>query len=301
MSPAESPADAVILLSSTLDQVQKYVISAFAAIVWYNAIELVILCLTTFKRYRSTYFWSLLIASSSLIPHGLGFIFFLFSLGISPYIAVTLIIVSWYCMVTGHSFVLWSRLHLILQSPKLLRAILIMIIVNAILFHIPTTVLLFGSLSSRPSHPNHFAAGYNVMERIQLVGFAVQEFIISAVYVWETTKMLRLRPDRFHRGILLQLLIINIIILVLDVAVVGTEYAGYYALQVMFKPVAYSVKFKLEYSILGSLVQIARSPTSNPEQLSSSFLGYNFISSGRNGSGRNSAAGADAQQMTMQA
>jgi hypothetical protein len=77
--------------------------------------------------------------------------------------------------------------------------------------------------------------------------------------VWNTAKLLRLRPSARLSGILHQLLIINIIILVLDVAIVAIEYSGYYAVQVMFKPVAYTIKLKLEYTILGKLVAITRS------------------------------------------
>ncbi|KAE8392521.1 hypothetical protein BDV23DRAFT_181455 [Aspergillus alliaceus] len=289
MSTVKSPAEELIQ-HSTIDQVQKYVIAAFCAVVWYNAIELVVLCLITFKRYRGCYFWSLFIASASLIPHGLGFIFFIYPLGVSPYISVTLIVTSWYCMVTGHSLVLWSRLHLVLQAPRLLRALLAIIIIDAVAFHVPTTICLYGTISSAPGHPNHFARGYRVMEHTQLIGFAVQESILSGLYIWETGKMLRLRQDRVHYAILIQLLTINIVILILDVAVVGIEYAGYYSLQVMFKPVAYSVKFKLEYAILGKLIQIAQASSSSQDPLSSSSRGQEwFTSAGQSGSGSNGA------------
>ncbi|GIK02035.1 hypothetical protein Aspvir_006078 [Aspergillus viridinutans] len=265
--------DGSILQNIHITQSQKYVFTAFAGVVWYNAIELIVLCLTTFKRYRGCYFWSLFLASISLIPHVVGYFFFFFlSTTVSPYVAVSLIIPSWCTMVTGHSLILWSRLHLVLQKPKILRAILAMIIVDAITMQVPITVLLFGAVSA---HAARFTAGYDIMERIQLIVFALQEIIISSFYVLETVKMLRLRPpEARHRQILTQLLVINIVILVLDIAVVGTEYAGYYAVQVMFKPVAYSVKFKLEYAILGRLIQIAKGGYVEREQLSSSVQGF---------------------------
>ncbi|PWY77283.1 integral membrane protein [Aspergillus sclerotioniger CBS 115572] len=269
------------------DTIQKYVISAFAAITWYNAIELVVLCLTTFQRYQGCYFWSLFITSISLIPHCVGYLLFIFSFGISPYIPVSLIIPTWFCIITGNSLVLWSRLHLLLQAPRLLRALLGMIIIDCIVFQIPTTVLLYGSLNDAPN----FARGYDIMERIQLVAFSVQEALLSGIYVWETIKMLRLRPERPRFVILTQLLVINILILILDVAVVAIEYAGYYALQVMFKPVAYSIKLKLEYAILGRLVKIARgtSVCYDPDPLSPSARGFNVTASGYEDSGSNGA------------
>jgi hypothetical protein len=116
------------------------------------------------------------------------------------------------------------------------------------------------------------------MERIQLVGFCIQELIISSIYVWETVKLLRLRPQGRPQGILIQLLVINIVILCLDVAVVAIEFLGYYAVQVMIKPVVYSIKLKLEYAILGKLVAIARG-SYDSQDLPSSAREINEVSS----------------------
>ncbi|KAL2823329.1 hypothetical protein BDW59DRAFT_180768 [Aspergillus cavernicola] len=242
------------------DPVVPFVLSAFAALVYYNALELLVLCISTFKRRGSLYFWCLLVASSSLVPNTTGYVLLFFRLDISRYVAATLISVGWCCTVTGHSLVLWSRLHFILQNPRLLNGLLVLICVDAVLLHVPTIALLFGTVSP---NPDRYANAYNIMERIQLVGFCIQESILSGIYVWETIKMLRLRPERRHHRILAQLLVINIIILIIDVVVVIIEYADFYAVQVMFKPVAYSIKLKLEYAVLGRLVQIARGGSSS--------------------------------------
>ncbi|KAE8384537.1 hypothetical protein BDV23DRAFT_176986 [Aspergillus alliaceus] len=216
---------------------------ALIGVALYNAVELVVLCLMTFKHYRGCYFWSLLITSLSIIPHCLGYIFFLFLLKISRYVSMTFIVATWYCMVTGHSFVLWSRLHLIVQSKRLLSIIFWVICLDAILFYIPTTVLIYGSLTP---DAHRFSAGYKAMERIQLIGFCVQESLLSIIYIWESVKILRLRPKRSHTNILVQLSIINTIILFLDMA------------NAIFQLLTYSIKLKLEYFVLGQLIQIRR-------------------------------------------
>ena len=240
------------------DQVQTHLFAAFAAVAWYNAIELVVLCFVSFKRRRGCYFWSLLLSSASIIPHCIGYVLLFFS-DTNRYVCVSLIIFSWWFMVTGQSVVLWSRLHLVLQNTKVLWAILWMIIVDFFLFQIPTSVFLFGAVSV--SGPSTFSAGYNILERIQLVAYLLQEVTISTTYVIETVRLLRLRPQGRPSGILRQLLLINILILILDIAIVAIEFVGYYAVQVMFKPVAYSIKLKLEYAILGKLVALARGPS----------------------------------------
>ncbi|OJJ56199.1 hypothetical protein ASPSYDRAFT_92388 [Aspergillus sydowii CBS 593.65] len=241
-------------VSQDLTRQEEYAFTAFSAITLYNSIELIILCLATFKRYQGVYFWSLLITSCSLIVNTLGFIL-LFFVNVTPYVSVTIVLIGWYCMITGHSIVLWSRLHLVLHQPRTLRAILYLIIFDAIVLQIPTTVLLYGAVT--PAVEDRFATGYNIIERIQLVVFCVQESLLSGIYIWETAKLLYLRPQRAHRIILIQLLAINVVILGLDVVVVVFQYAGLFSLQVVFKPVAYSIKLRLEYAILGRLVVFA--------------------------------------------
>jgi hypothetical protein len=248
------------------------VFAALSAVAWYNSVELIILCFVTFKRYKGTYFWSLLIASASIIPHCLGFVLLFFS-SVTPWLCVTLVIFGWCGMVTGQSVVLWSRLHLVLQDNRILWGVLWMICIDAFLFHIPIIVLLYGTVADPYGT---FAQAYRIMERIQLIGFCVQELIISSIYVWETVKLLRLRPQGRPHGILLQLLVINIVILCLDIAVVAIEYIGYYAVQVMIKPVVYSIKLKLEYAILGKLVAIARG-SYNSQDLPSSAREINEV------------------------
>lgn len=258
--------DALISKGSVIGLARKYLFAAFAAIAFYNAIELVVLCLVSFKRRRGCYFWSLLVASASVVPYTLGFVLLFFPTGVSIFVCMTLITVFWCGMVTGQSLVLWSRLHLLLQNRKLLLGLLWMIIIDAVLLHVPTIVLVYGVLAT---FSDIFIDAYNIMEHIQVAWFCVQELIISAIYVWETVKLLRLRPQGLRYRILRQLLAINIFILILDVAVVGIEYAGFYGLQVTLKPAVYSIKLKLEFAILGRLVAIVHPSYDSENPLSS--------------------------------
>ncbi|KUM56325.1 hypothetical protein ACN42_g10894 [Penicillium freii] len=264
---ASSVATTLISTYGASDITRTGIFAAFAALAWYNVIELMILCLFSFKRWKGTYFWSLLIASVCIIPYCLGFVLLFFPTGVTPWVCMTLVVLGWYGMITGQSVVLWSRLHLMLQNRKLLHGVLWMICIDAVIFHSLTTVFLYGTVA----HPeSRWSRAYDIMERVQLVGFCIQELIISSIYVWETVKLLRLRPEGRPQGILNQLLVINIIILILDISIVVIEYVGYYAVQVMFKPVAYSIKLKLEYAILGKLIAIARGATDSQHTDSSS-------------------------------
>lgn len=153
----------------------RIVMGSFVAISWYNALELIVLVLVTFKKFRGLYFWSLLVASCGVIFYGIGFLFKFFQVINNDYVNVVFITVGWWSMVTGQAVVLYSRLHLIVLDDKLLKRILWMIIIDAIVLHIPTTVLTFGSNSN--SDTEQFVHGYNVMEKIQMTGFCVQGII----------------------------------------------------------------------------------------------------------------------------
>lgn len=145
-----------------------------AGLTIYNAIELLILIFLTFSRYVTVYFWSLFASSLSLIPYTLGYLFKFFGTfpGTARWASLVLLTLGWYVMVTGQSVVLWSRLHLVVTGDiggKILFYTKWMIIVDAILFHVPTTVVTFGSFGDLDT--SNFAKAYNVIEKYQMTGF----------------------------------------------------------------------------------------------------------------------------------
>jgi hypothetical protein len=253
---------------------EKTTLACLIAIAWYNAFELIVLCFTTFKRYGGCYFWCLLIASFSIIPFGLGYLLIIYDIYTNLF-PVAMELIAWVGMVTGQSLVLWSRLHLVVHSPRVLRACLAMIIIDAIIFHIPGSVLELGSHSNMSAL---FTPAFNIFERIQLVAFSLQEAILSAIYSWEAVRLLNLRPRGHYRGTLLQLLIVNLGMILMDAAIIGVQYSGFFDIHVTLKALAYSIKLKLEYAVLGKLVhftEMSHSTNSAPTDLSD-FVDLSF-------------------------
>jgi len=116
-----------------------------------------------------------------------------------------------------------------------------------------------------------------------MVGFFVQETILSVIYIKETLRLLRLSEsvqqqydvvslDNANttdthttplksasvRKTMYQLLAINILIIIMDLALLATEFANLYLIETTLKGVVYSVKLKLEFAVLGKLVQLVR-------------------------------------------
>ncbi|KAJ5125536.1 hypothetical protein N7448_004856 [Penicillium atrosanguineum] len=229
---------------------ERTAVACLIGVAWYNALELIVLCFTTFKRYGGCYFWCLLISSVAIIPFGLGYLLIIFNI-YNNLFPVAMELIAWVCMVTGQSLVLWSRLHLIVQNHTVLRWTLAMIIVDAIVFHIPASILELGSHSNKSAL---FTPAFNIFERIQLIAFSLQEVVLSAVYSYEAVRLLNLRPRGHYRGTLVQLLIVNLAMILMDAAVIGVQYSGLFDIHVTLKAFVYSVKLKLEYAVLGRLV-----------------------------------------------
>lgn len=237
-----SASQVVVIICSTLSM--------------YNGLELIVLVFTTFRRYSGLYFWSLLIASIGLLPYNVGFLLEYFVLA-PDYAGVIIDVPGWIAMVTGQSVVLYSRLHLVLHNRKVLRAVLWMIIIDGLVFHITTTVVRFGAYYG--GEQNHFRKAWNIIEKFQMTGFCVQEFIISGLYLYETVRLLTVMKKNNTRRTVWELFTINVFIIALDIGLLIVEYLDLVVYEQTFKGVIYSVKLKLEFAILGKLVKIVRS------------------------------------------
>jgi hypothetical protein len=258
------------------------VLFVFGGIALFNMIELFVQITFRFKSWKGLYFWSLIISAFGILPYTLGLLFKFF--GVIQgypfvYVAIAMIDVGWHLMVTGQSFVLYSRLHLICQNHRVQRAVLWAIIVNWFISNVPTTVFVFGAASP---HPDPYILPYGVWERLQLCLYFTQEVVISCIYGYEVIKMLK--PEFFNarksgqsddsavtanslgrrvgteanKRILRHLLWINVVIIALDITLLVVEFIGHYEVQVLYKAFVYSVKLKLEFRILNQLTDIAQ-------------------------------------------
>lgn len=255
---SSSPSAAAGITGALPDSLNlKIEISIFAALASYNSIELMILIFLTFKQYRGLYFWSLLICSACLLPYTVGFLVKYYG-NTSAWVGCLLLTIGWWGMVTGQSVVLWSRLHLVVdghRGEQILTWTAWMIGVDALVFHIPTTVLTW--LDNYSPHPEKYIRVFNVFEKLQMTGFFVQEMILSSIYIVATSRILRTSLQDNTRKLLYQLVAINVIIMAGDISLLGIEYGNLYIQETMWKPVLYSLKLKLEFAVLSKLIKFA--------------------------------------------
>ncbi len=255
------------------DPVEYCILAAGTAIAWAYTIELDLLIFYTFRRRKGLYFWALLVSSWGCTLHALGFIL-KFLVGSSWLVDLPFIEigensasakkeyasdsnqrVGWVAMVTGQAFVLYSRLHLVVRNRRTLRLVLAMIIFDAVALHLPTIVFTYGSNSP---DADAWVDKFNVMERIQLTGFCVQEFVISTIYIVATVRLLGSIYHSMTRTVMIQLLAINCICIGMDIILIILEFTNNYVGEASVKPMIYAIKLKLEFAVLNQLMGLTK-------------------------------------------
>lgn len=71
------------------------------------------------------------------------------------------------------------------------------------------------------------------------------------------------------------LIIINVLIILMDLTLLGTEFAGHYEIETTYKSALYSIKLKLEFAVLNQLVMLTRR---NPDSTNTNSV-YGYSSS----------------------
>jgi hypothetical protein len=94
-----------------------------------------------------------------------------------------------------------------------------------------------------------------------MTAFCLQEFTISGFYLYETRNILKagdtFREERTRR-VMLHLIYINALIILLDLVLLGIEYASFFEIETSFKGAVYGIKLKLEFAILNQLMDLSR-------------------------------------------
>jgi hypothetical protein len=162
---------------------------------------------------------------------------------------------GWVAMVSGFSFVLYSRLHLLKPSRRTLNVVLACIIVNAILFHGP--VLITSVISNIHSSAAVIHA-YDIASFTE-VAFAVQETVLAGLYIYlfiQFTADSKADPDT--KGTLRLLISAEFVILTADIVLNVLLYLKLYLPRVMIQAFISVVKLQIEFAILNSLIEFAQ-------------------------------------------
>jgi hypothetical protein len=227
------------------------IVAVFTALPLWMNIELTVWVLYVFRRYSGLYFWSILITTWCIALHAIGYVLKECVPDCNWILSTLIAEIGWVGMVTGFSMVLYSRLHLVnftLKNPHILRITLIMIITDAFLFHTPTIVFQFG-LANQSTH-DQYASYLHVMERIQIMGFSLQEITLTSIYIYGTLQIIKNSLNSKIRTTMVFLILIQVMVMCCDISVIALDYANYYMLKAVVQSFFYALKLQLEFVIL---------------------------------------------------
>src|SRR5947208_11033994 len=104
----------------------------------------------------------------------------------------------------------------------------------------------------------------SVYDRIQIIAFALQELIISGIYMYEAREFLKtctMTNKERNRQIIKHLIFANLFIICLDLTVLGMQCGGLWVISNICSACVYGIKLRVEFSILNRLVSITQKPT----------------------------------------
>ncbi|KAL1607618.1 hypothetical protein SLS60_002552 [Paraconiothyrium brasiliense] len=231
---------------------------AFLSIALYNVIEISFLIFSVFKQWRGLYFWSCVIANCGIVPHAIGFILKFFQVTRLNLLSSAIVGVGWVCMVIGQSVVLYSRLHLVVQDRNTTRWVLYMIVINGVVLGLPLITLALGTNSTQSAR---FLPGFMIYDKVQIVVISIQEAVISIMYIYGTVRLLGTGGDSSRRSLkklFTHLIFVNVMVLVFDITLLAVQFSGHYEIQTTYKTAVYSIKLKLEFSVLNRLVRFVK-------------------------------------------
>ncbi|KAI2782978.1 hypothetical protein F4815DRAFT_461486 [Daldinia loculata] len=231
-------------------------LAVFTSLPIWMTVELTAWVLYAFERWSGIYFWSVLATTWGLTIRAVGFLLKFCVPQANWILTYVLAEVGWVMMVTGFSIVLWSRLHLVISpGTPILRIVLAMIIIDGFLFHVPTVIFQY-FMSNAATHEKYLPY-MNVMERVQVLAFSVQEAIISSIYIWGTMQMFKLSLNAKAKNTLAFLIIVQVAVVLADIPVIVLDYCNYFTLKAVIHSFIYAFKLQIEFVVLNEFKHLA--------------------------------------------
>jgi hypothetical protein len=127
-----------------------------------------------------------------------------------------------------------------------------------------------------------------VMEKIQVVGFAIQETIISMLYIYHARTFLRDIYTRETHKVMRLLIFAQVMAICFDIILVTVDCNNMFTLKIILHPFAYAIKLKMEFIVLNQLLALikhgfAPNEFPAPDEESPDISGPTTVRSGRHG------------------
>jgi hypothetical protein len=198
------------------------------------------------------YFWSIIVTILGNIIQTITFLLKQFENRMPSQARIIICLIGWMMIVNGFSLVLWSRLHLVVNSRRFLRIVLYIIIVNGVVCALAYFTIDFGAHSR---HRSQFIEPLAVIDKLEQTLFPLQEMVISMMYNYYTARFLNSGYPTETRKVVAFLLCVQVIAGAFDLLVIILKLIDLYTIKCMIHSVAYAIKLKLEFIVLNQLRQ----------------------------------------------
>lgn len=238
---------------------EDHAASAFVGISFFLFLETIFEIFRVFKKRQGLYFWSLLIGVVSLPVNNIAILLKYLVPGtqhVWPLYTLSAL-VSWSFFSIAQLLVLYSRLHLVVDNPRIQRWVLYLIVACGVLFILPIWIVVWPAWNPDSKITQRWSAPDGIVERFTQLGFTLAECIISGIYIHALWRLLGWKPTVRQRRVFLDLLYVNIITIMFDILSTLLVYLNQTGMSHPIQIFSYSLKFRLEFVVLNQLMAVA--------------------------------------------
>ncbi|KAL8923461.1 MAG: hypothetical protein Q9208_004589 [Pyrenodesmia sp. 3 TL-2023] len=233
--------------------------SAFVGITFFLCLETTFEIFRVFKKHRGLYFWSLFIGVVACFVDNIAILLKFLVAGSTSYwpVYTLLALLGWTCFTICQLLVLYSRLHLVVGSPRIQRCVLYLIIACFCFFNLPTWIVVWPAWNPDETLTKRWSAPNAIVERFTQIGFTLAEVIISGVYFDALFGLLRNKPTVRQKRVFWDLIYVNLATILLDVLVIILVYLNQTGTSHPVQTFSYILKLRLEFAVLNQLMAVA--------------------------------------------
>ena len=238
---------------------EELVSSGFVALILYLIIDINIGIYRTFKKRQGLYYWSMLLGTLGCAIDTTAVILKYFlpnQRNLWP-VYLILILGGWTIYAPAQLLVLYSRLHLVNQDQRLQRCALIMVTVVPALLIIPSWVFDWPAWDPNGNLSALYSPREAIMDRVSQIGYTLAETVLSGIYIWRVSRILRLKSTVRQRRVMMDLIYANVIAILLDVLTVCLVFRNKGGISHPVQTFSYLLKLKLEFLVLNQLMAVA--------------------------------------------
>jgi hypothetical protein len=156
----------------------------------------------------------------------------------------------------GFLLVLWSRLHLIMDRPRVLLGLLVFILIIAI----PLRIIIILSAIGKNHRPRWGVEPWQVLRRVEMI-VPGTEMALAALYIYLFIKRFgwgRSGGKKSLRRVTWSLVAGELFVIAGDATVVAVWFSGYVLLRWALAPFLYALKLQVEFLILNTLTRLGK-------------------------------------------